>query len=115
MKAVLDWEWRRFNIGTNLAWKSKTLAADWFIVDEREKAQPDVMDYLRQLLYGDVTGDWMANNKGYFVMDLRAGVRLNRYLHLQALINNVLNKRYCTRPMDVAAPRTFMVQLSANF
>ena len=115
VKAVLDWEWRRFNIGTNLAWKSKTLAADWFIVDEREKAQPDVMDYLRQLLYGDVTGDWMANNKGYFVMDLRAGVRLNRYLHLQALINNVLNKRYCTRPMDVAAPRTFMVQLSADF
>ena len=115
VKAVLDWEWRRFNIGTNLSWKSKTLAADWFIVDEREKAQPDVMDYLRQLLYGDVTGDWMANNKGYFVMDLRAGVRLNRYLHLQALINNVLNKRYCTRPMDVAAPRTFMVQLSADF
>ena len=40
VKAVLDLEWKRFNFGTNLSWKSKTLAVDYFMVDEREKLEP---------------------------------------------------------------------------
>ena len=115
VKAVLDWEWNRFSVGTNMAWRSKTLATDYFWVDEREKSDQELMDYLRLMLYGDLHNYWIENNNGYFTMDLRAGMNITPNIGVQALINNVLDTRYCGRPMDVAAPRTFVVKLNMKF
>ena len=33
------------------------LAVDYLMVDEREKDQPDVMEYIRQFLYGNIGGE----------------------------------------------------------
>ena len=112
---MFDLEWKRINIGTNLAWKSKTLAVDYFMVDEREKAAPDLMDYVRGLMFGDLHNYWMNNNKGYFSMDLRLGVKITKNIQFQGIINNLWNNEYSVRPMDVAAPRTFIMQLNTTF
>lgn len=122
VKGVFDFQWKRLNIGTNLSWKSKTLAVDYLMVDEREKyGKPEVMDYIRSLLFG-TTADgynlnkyWNDKNKGYFLMDLRAGVKVTDNVQFQFLINNLLNKEYCVRPMAVSAPRTYVMQLNMTF
>lgn len=115
IKGVFDLEWKRFNIGTNLAWKSKTLAVDYFFVDEREKSIPNLMDYVRSMLFGDLHNHWVDNNSGYFTMDLRMGVKISNNVSLQGMINNLLNTAYSNRPMDVSAPRTFVMQMIVDF
>ena len=38
-KAAVDFQWKRINLGANVAWKSKILAVDYLMLDERPKAQ----------------------------------------------------------------------------
>ena len=49
------------------------------------------------------------------MVDLRAGVKIMKGLSFQFMVNNLFNKEYSTRPMLVSAPRTYVMQLSANF
>ena len=114
-KAVLDLQWKRLTLGTNLGWKSKTLAVDYFMTDERPKARPEIMDYVRNLMFGDLAGYWRDHNKGHFTMDVRAGVRVTSNVRFQLSVNNLTNKEYSLRPMDVSAPRTFVLQVGATF
>ena len=46
VKAILDFQWKRLTLGTNIVWKSKTLAVDYLMVDERTKEQPEIMDFI---------------------------------------------------------------------
>ena len=120
VKAILDFQWKRLTLGTNIVWKSKTLAVDYLMVDERTKEQPEIMDYVRDILFGNVNGQtlhsyWAKNNTPYCVVDLRAGVKIMKGLSFQFMVNNLFNKEYSTRPMLVSAPRTYVMQLSANF
>lgn len=120
VKGTFDYQWKRFSIGTNMIWKSKTLAVDYLMVDERPKQQPEVMDYVRDLLFGNIQGEtlntyWDRINKPYFIMDLRTGIRLSRDIQLQFTVNNLFNKEYSVRPMSVSAPRTYIMQLNMSF
>ena len=120
VKGVLDLQWKRLNLGMNVTWKSKMLAVDYLMVDEREKEQPDAMEYIRQLLYGNIGGEtlntyWKEKNTDYCVVDLRAGVKITKDVSFQFMINNLFNKEYCTRPMLVSAPRTYVMQLNMTF
>ncbi|RHJ78383.1 TonB-dependent receptor domain-containing protein [Parabacteroides sp. AM08-6] len=122
VKGTLDFQWKRINLGVNAAWKSRTLAVDYLMVDEREKpfGQKEIMDHVRDLLFGNIGGEtlgsyWEQTNKSYFTMDLRAGVKVTKEVQFQFLINNLLNKEYSTRPMAVAAPRTFVMRLGIDF
>ena len=49
------------------------------------------------------------------MIDLRAGVKITKELSFQFMVSNLFNKEYSTRPMLVSAPRTYVMQLSANF
>jgi outer membrane receptor protein involved in Fe transport len=115
LKGSLDLTYDRYSIGTSMTWKSKTLAVDYFMVDERDKENPDVMDYVRSLLFGDLQGYWERNNKGYFVQDLRASVQITKGFKVMGIISNLWNKEYSTRPMDISQPRTYTLQLEAKF
>lgn len=122
VKGVIDFQWKRIDLGVNMTWKSKTLAVDYLMVDEREKplGRLEPMDHIRQLLFGNVDGEtlgtyWDRMNRPYFVMDFRAGVKVTDEVKFMFLINNLLNKEYSTRPMAVSAPRTFVMQLSIDF
>ena len=87
------------------------------MVDEREKAVPDLMDYARKFIFGYEDGVslhdyWMEHNTGVFTMDLRASVRFKEHVEVQFLINNLLNTEYSYRPMALAAPRTFVCRMN---
>ncbi len=119
-KAVLDFNWQRLNIGLNLIVKSKTLAVDYIMVDEREKEKPEIMDYFRTFLFGksgDVTlaSYWKEHNRPYCTLDLRAGVDISEKISTQFTVTNLLNTEYSTRPMAVAPPRAYLVQLNFKF
>lgn len=115
LKGSLDLTYDRYSIGTSMTWKSKTLAVDYFLVDEREKENPDVMDYVRSMLFGDLQGYWERNNTGYFVQDIRASVQITKGVKVMGIISNLWNKEYSTRPMDISQPRTYTLQLETKF
>lgn len=115
LKASLDFNFDRYSIGTSMAWKSKTLAVDYFMVDERDKTEQDAMDYVRSLLFGDLKGYWEKTNKGYFVQDLRASVQVTKQFKVVGIISNLWNKEYSNRPMDVSQPRTYTLQIETKF
>lgn len=122
LKGMFDLQWKRFDVGVNMAWKSKTLAVDYLMVDERPKlyGKNELMDYVRDILFGNIDGRnlnayWKEMNKDYFTMDLRMGVRITPQIQLRFLINNLLNKEYSVRPMAVSAPRTYVMQLNFDF
>lgn len=115
IKASLDLSFDRYSIGTSMTWKSKTLAVDYFMVDERDKENADMMDYVRSMLFGDLKGYWEEHNTGYFVQDIRASVQVTKKFKVMGIISNVWNKEYSTRPMDVAQPRTYTLQIETKF
>lgn len=54
-------------------------------------------------------------NRGAFVTDLRFGYKISESYRVGFMINNLLNAEYVTRPGDIQAPRTFIVQLQMKF
>ena len=119
-KATLDYNYKWFSIGTNLSYRSKMLAVDYMMVDERVKEEDDLMDYVRKFMFGYEDGMslhdyWMEHNKGTFIMDLRCAVRFKEHVEIQFLVNNLLNTEYSYRPMAIASPRTFVCRMNLKF
>jgi outer membrane receptor protein involved in Fe transport len=50
-------------------------------------------------------------DQGSLVFDARFGYNVKDYLRLGFIVNNILNAEYVSRPADIQAPRTFMLQL----
>ena len=119
-KATVDFQWKRINLGANVAWKSKILAVDYLMMDERPKTQLDLMDYVRGVAFGYSKGEslasyWKKHNTDYATVDMRLGVKATKEVAFQFMLNNLLNKEYSYRPMAVAAPRTFVVKMDITF
>ena len=87
-KTTIDFNYKWFSIGTNLSYRSKILAVDYLMVDERVKDQKDLMDYARIL------------------------IEIKEHVEVQFLINNLLNTEYSYRPMALAPPRTFVCRMN---
>ena len=73
-KATVDFLWKRINLGANVAWKSKILAVDYLMMDERPKTQLDLMDYVRGIAFGYSKGEslasyWKKHNTDYATVD----------------------------------------------
>ena len=119
-KTTIDYNYKWLSLGVNMMYRSKMLAVDYLMVDEREKAQEDLMDYARKFIFGYEDGVslhdyWMAHNKGVFTMDLRASVRFKEHVEFQFLVNNLLNTEYSFRPMALAPPRSFVCRVNLTF
>lgn len=122
VKGSFDWEWNRLSLGTTLTWKSRTLATDYIMMDERPRTDGkfEVMDYVRAVLLGYSNGEtlesyWKKHNKNYLLVDLRAGVKATDHFQLRFMIQNLLNKEYSARPMALGAPRTYVMQVTMSF
>jgi len=120
VKVTLDYNYKWFSMGANMQYKSKILAVDYMLVDEREKAEPELMDYVRTIIFGKEDGMtlhdyWEKHNKGHFVLDLRFAARIKEHWELQFMINNLLNTEYSTRPMALGAPRNYVCRLNYTF
>ena len=90
------------------------------MLDEREKQQKDLMDYVRGILFGYSKGEtlatyWKKHNTDYATVDVRFGVKATKEVAFQFMVNNLLNKEYSNRPMAVAAPRTFVSENGRHF
>ena len=90
------------------------------MVDERDKAKPELMDYVRTIIFGQEDGQnlhdyWMSHNKGYFTMDIRVAARIKTRWELQFMVNNLLNTEYSSRPMALGAPRNYVCRLNYTF
>lgn len=119
-KTTIDYNYKWLSLGVNMMYRSKMLAVDYLMVDEREKAQEDLMDYARKFIFGYEDGVslhdyWMAHNTGVFTMDLRASVRFKEHVEFQFLVNNLLNTEYSFRPMALAPPRSFVCRVNLTF
>ena len=50
-------------------------------------------------------------NKGSLVFDIRFMFSITKELKLNAIVNNLFNAEYVSRPADIQAPRNFILQL----
>jgi iron complex outermembrane receptor protein len=55
------------------------------------------------------------NNKGNTVVDYRLSYNINSAATVSAVVNNLFNLEYMSRPGDVQAPRTFAMQFRVQF
>ncbi|MCC8035144.1 MAG: TonB-dependent receptor [Rikenellaceae bacterium] len=121
-KGSIDFEWNRLTIGTNFAWKSRTLSVDYIFLDERPRTDGklEIMDYVRDVLFGhngteNFASYWKRTNKDYWLWDLRAGVKATDQLNFQVSVHNVMNKEYSVRPMALGQPRTYVFTVGYTF
>ena len=118
-KTTIDYTYKWLSLGVNMSYRSKILAVDYLMVDERVKEEKDLMDYARMFIFGYEDGlslhdYWMENNTGIFTMDLRCLVRFKEHVEMQFMVNNLLNTEYSFRPMALAPPRTFVCRMNIN-
>ncbi len=120
-KTTIDYNYKWLSLGINMMYRSKMLAVDYIMVNERPdyltNENTKLMEYARMFIFGYEDGVslhdyWMEHNKGVFTMDLRASVRFKEHVEVQFLINNLLNTEYSYRPMALAAPRTFVCRMN---
>lgn len=57
----------------------------------------------------------VKNNKGNTVVDYRLSYNINSAATVSAVVNNLFNLEYMSRPGDVQAPRTFAMQFRVQF
>ncbi len=119
-KTTIDYNVKWFSVGLNMMYRSKILAVDYLMVDERAKDEPDLMDYARKFIFGYEDGlslhdYWTKHNTGIFTMDIRCAFRFKEHVEVQFMVNNLLNTEYSFRPMALSAPRTFVCRLNLNF
>ena len=50
------------------------------------------------------------SKNGDIIIDIRAGVNINKMVRFGLVINNLLNQEYVTRPAIMLSPRTFALQ-----
>jgi outer membrane receptor protein involved in Fe transport len=117
-----DIQWKRYSVGANVSWRSKILAVDYLMVDERtqDPTKFNPMAAIRHIVFGDegsntLANYWHANNTDKATLDLRMGVNFTKCVGLQMQLNNVTNNEISNRPMSLEAPRTFVAKVNIDF
>lgn len=120
-KLTGDLEWKRYSIGANVSWRSKILAVDYLMLDERvqDPMKFNLMQTIRNIVLGD-TGDdtmasyWHKHNTDKATLDVRLGAKLTKCVGLQVQFNNITNNEISNRPMSLEAPRTFVAKVNVD-
>ncbi len=105
VKADVEAEWKGISIGLSARYNSFMNNID--AVFEENLAGTYILPGLKEYR--------MLNNKGVLVMDFRCGYNFAEHYRVGFIINNLLNAEYVTRPGDIQAPRTFILQLQMKF
>lgn len=120
-KASVDMQWKRLSFGANVNWRSRILAVDYLMMDERpqDPAKYNVMNVVRDLVLGTANGRtladvWHENNTDKATFDLRLGIKATSSVGFQFTIQNVTNNIVMNRPMAYEAPRTFIAKLNVD-
>lgn len=101
-KADLQLEWKGISIGGSMRFNSYMKNID--VIFENGFLGQEILPGLK---------DYREENKGgSLVFDARIGYCYKEQYKIAFIINNIANTEYMTRPGDIQAPRSFMVQLS---
>lgn len=104
-KADLQLEYKGISIGGSLRMNSFMKNIDAIFEDGilGQEILPGLKEYREE------------HNGPSIVIDARVGYCYKEQYKIAFIVNNVANAEYMTRPGDIQAPRTFMVQLSYKF
>ena len=106
VKADVEAEWKGISLGMSARFNSFMNNIDRIFEEEivpGTSILPGLKDYR------------LLNNKGALVVDFRLGYNFAEHYRVGFIINNLLNAEYVTRPGDIQAPRTFILQLQMKF
>ncbi len=109
-KADIEAKWKNYSLGFSARYNSYMTNIDRIFEDGLDLADgsnvqilPGLKDYREK------------NNTGSLVFDARAGFNIKEHYRIGFIVNNILNTEYVTRPGDVRAPRSFVLQLQIKF
>jgi iron complex outermembrane receptor protein len=104
-KADLEVNWKFIFIGYSIRYYSfmKNIDKTFYDLDEPYLLPTGIKSYREK------------HNNGYVIHDFRAGCKLNKSFKLSLLIANAANTEYSLRPLKIESPRTYTLQLSADF
>ena len=104
-KADLEAQWKKISLGFSMRYASFMENIDYIFENPFLGVEilPGLKEYREKY------------NKGSLVFDTRIAYEFSEKLRLGFMVNNVLNAEYTSRPGDIQAPRTFLIQVQAKF
>lgn len=104
VKADLEFEYKWFLIGASVRYNSFMQNVDKvFEALDGYGLNTGVKQYRKD------------HNKGDYVVDMRLGFNIASHSRLSFLVQNLLNREYMLRPLDIMPPRTFAIQYQLKF
>lgn len=103
VKADLEFVYKRLMIGASVRYNSFMKNVDKIFI-----ALDPILNY-------GLNDFRNKNNKGDYVIDARIGLDVAKHSRFSFIVNNVLNRVYTLRPLDIAQPRTFAIQYQLKF
>ncbi len=105
IKINLTTGFKKWESGVNLFYRSKLLNIDEVFLNPttRESILPGFYDY------------WLADNKGYILLDANLGYKLTKILTVSIAVKNLTNTEYMGRPGDIQPQRNFSIRLSGPY
>lgn len=109
-KGDIELKWKGISVGFSGRYNSYMSNIDRTFVEGVPLADGSVV----QILPG-LDNYRKINNTGIVVFDLRLGYEFKEHYRVGLMVNNLLNEEYVSRPGDVQAPRSYVVQLQLKF
>ena len=107
IKGDLEVTWIGISLGVSARYNSDMINIDKIFEDKVPLTTtyilPGLKDYRKE------------NNKGALVFDARIGYTFLEHYRVGFIANNIFNREYTTRPGDIRAPRSFILQIQAKF
>lgn len=96
-----------FKFDAETTWKK------WFVgVSGRYYSRIENIDKAFEFAIAGVKRYREQQPAGNWIFDLRAGAQLNRQWRISAIIKNLFNEEFMSRPADLQAPRTYNLSLT---
>ncbi|OFZ10458.1 MAG: hypothetical protein A3D92_11700 [Bacteroidetes bacterium RIFCSPHIGHO2_02_FULL_44_7] len=109
-KGDIELKWKGVSVGFSGRYNSYMANIDRTFVEGVPLADGSVV----QILPG-LDNYRKIHNTGTVVFDLRFGYEFRKHYRVGLMVNNLLNVEYVSRPGDVQAPRSYVVQLQLKF
>lgn len=104
-KVDIELTWKFLSVGYSLRYYGfmKNIDKTFYTLDEPYFLPTGIKEYRKE------------HDNGSLVHDVRFGAKLSKVFKAAALVNNVANLEYSLRPLKIESPRTFTLQLVAEF
>lgn len=110
VKADIEATWKNISVGFTARYNSFMSNIDRTFVEGIGVPDGTVIEILPGLK------EYRAeHNKGSLVFDARIGYSFLEHYRVGFVVNNLLNNEYDTRPGDIQAPRSYVLQLQLKF